>query len=218
MRFPASSRLLSASLMAAAVASAGHATSIAVLRGQTSVDPRILPLVCLEVATLHAALPLDYIVVQKLPEQKTIRLNLANTFSTAKSDLLTAYSGASDASLSLPIFRLQVGRYRILKIGFDRGAGSPVGFDVPIGEIMDLEFQVAPACVNYVGSLQITADWETIRRGLGGPIENNGAKKVSFQYYVIASDDTRRDVKWACDTIPAMKGLPLAISLIVKRS
>jgi hypothetical protein len=144
-----------------------HASSIAVKRGHARVDPGILPLVCLEVGTVGAALPLDFIVFENLGTHDELKMVLTSSFDTAHPDMLTAAAPGS-TSLSLPILRFKPGRYRIKSIDFVSGGLST--FTMNLADNASYWFEVKAGCVNYVGGLEIEADWGWIFGRMRRPV------------------------------------------------
>ena len=156
-------------LASAALGSAGRAgaSAIAVKRGQTAFNPRDLPLVCIEVATVGSAIPLDSIVLEDGAHAE-VKLTVTSVFGSSHPDLLTAYTPAHE-SLSLPIMRLKPGRYVLKELEFVglpgvRGA-TTISFTVstPVHVVW---FEVKPGCVNYVGGVSIWADWNAAAAGV----------------------------------------------------
>jgi len=182
-------------------------SSIAVLRGQTSVDRSILPLVCLEIGTVGTPLVLDSIVVENMETHVSESRTLANAFGKAHPDILTA-AAPGPISLSLPILKFKPGRYRITSVVFV-GPGDGYSLDLSSGGVW---FEVKPSCVNYVGGIEINADWAYLFHVANRPLQHNEVNRVSAPTRVTCRDTVRRDVKWACDQIPAMLTLPSAVS------
>jgi hypothetical protein len=185
-------------------------SSIAVLRGQKTVDPSILPLVCLEIGTVGTPLVLDSIVLENMDTHVAESQTLANTFGRSHPDILTA-AAPGPISLSLPILRFRPGRYRIMSVVFV-GPGNGYSLDLSSGGIW---FEVKPACVNYVGGIEISADWAYLFSGANRRMEHNEVNRVSIQSRVICRDTAHRDVKWACSQIPGMLPLPSVVSPLV---
>jgi hypothetical protein len=204
---PVFSRACLAAILAAPCALLG--SSIAVLRGQKAVDPSILPLVCLEIATVGTPLVLDSVVFENMETRAEESRTLSNTFGRSHPDILTA-AAPGPRSLSLPIMKFRPGRYRLKSISFV-GPGTGYSLDLSSGGIW---FEVKPACVNYVGGIEINADWAYLFHSANRRVEYNEVNRTSVQSSVICRDTVRRDVKWACDEIPGMLTLPAVVSHI----
>lgn len=185
------------------------ASSITVVRGQKAIDPASLPLVCLEIGTVGTPLVIDRVVFENLGTHDDETRVLSNTFNLSHPDILTAVA-PGPISLSLPILRFQPGRYRLKSIVFV-GPGDGYSLDFSSGNIW---FDVKPACVNYVGGIEIYADWGKLFRGANRVLEHNEVNRVSTQTSIYCKDTVRRDVRWACDQIPGMLPLPAAVSQI----
>ncbi len=185
------------------------ASSIAVLRGQKIVDPSILPLVCLEIGTVGTPLVLDSIVFENLETHIEESRTLANTFGRSHPDILTAAVSGS-TSLSLPILKFRPGRYHLKSIVFV-GPGNGYSLDLSASGIW---FEVKPGCVNYVGGIEINADWAYLFHGANRRVDYNEVNRISAPSSVLCKDTVRRDVKWACDQIPGMLTLPAVVSPI----
>ena len=192
-----------------------HASSIAVKRGHARVDPGILPLVCLEVGTVGAALPLDFIVFENLGTHDELKMVLTSSFDTAHPDMLTAAAPGS-TSLSLPILRFKPGRYRIKSIDFVSGGLST--FTMNLADNASYWFEVKAGCVNYVGGLEIEADRGWIFGRMRRPVMANESKRGSFSTSIRLRETAPRDVKWACELDPGMLALPLMVSPIPRDS
>lgn len=196
--------LLAASLF---LPSALFGTSIAVVRGQKTIDPSVLPLVCIEIGTVGTPLVLDSIVFENMETQAKESRTLANTLGKDHPDILTA-AAPGPVSLSLPILKFRPGRYRLKSIVFV-GPGSGYSLDLSSARVW---FEVKPACVNYVGGIEINADWAYLFQGASRRLQHNEANHVSAPSRVVCKDTVRRDVKWACDQVPGMIALPSVVS------
>ena len=187
------------------------ASSIAVRRGQATVDPAILPLVCLEIGTDGIAMPVDSIVFENLADHTVQKVIVSNSFDTAHPDMLTA-AAPGPISLSLPILRFNPGRYQIKSIDFVSGGLS--NFTINVSQSANYWFEVKPGCVNYVGGIEIAADWAAIRRHFNGQYRANDPVHINFASTLWVRQTVQRDVKWACSVDPGMLALPLAVSAI----
>jgi hypothetical protein len=187
------------------------ASAIAVKRGQKVVDPKSLPLVCLEIGTYGASIPVDSITLENVATHETQRLVLANTFNPNHPDMLTAAANG-DTSLSLPILRLKPGRYRVVGFEFVAGGASVYYLDLPEGSTY--WFEVLDGCVNYVGGIEITAVWPWLRSGYDRSLTTTQTTHTRFGAQIVARAVARRDVKWACDVVPGLLPLPSALSVI----
>jgi len=189
------------------------ASSIAVKRGQTTVDPAILPLVCLEVATKGGVLPLDGFVFENLDDHTITTLWVAGRIEDSHPDILTAMA-PGPLSLSLPILRLRPGRYAINSVLFLTGGFSDFTMDLSAAGYW---FEVKPGCVNYLGGLEIAAEWSSIRRFYQehGRLAHDVAK-MNIETMTFIRDTVQRDVKWACSVDPGMAALPLTVSRVHK--
>jgi hypothetical protein len=185
------------------------ASSIAVKRGQTKVDSAILPLVCVEIGTRGIALPIDSILFENMETHEEQTMYLTNSFNSSHPDLLTAVAPDS-LSLSLPILRFKPGRYRVMSIDLVSGGAS--NMTLSLAEFGTFWFLVQDGCVNYIGGLEISADWNGIIRKMRGAALNNEPKRTQFATVVTLRQTAKRDVKWACDVDPGMLALPLALS------
>jgi hypothetical protein len=182
-------------------------TSIAVLRGQKTVDRSILPLVCFEIGTVGTPLVLERVVLENMDTHAEETRVLANSFGSSHPDILTA-AAPGPVSLSLPIMRFQPGRYRLKSISFV-GPGSGYALDLSSAGIW---FEVKPACVNYVGGIEITADWAYLFQGANRKLQYNEVNRVSVRSSVVCKNTVARDVRWACDQVPGMLPLPSVVS------
>jgi hypothetical protein len=185
------------------------ASSIAALRGQKTVDPSILPLVCIEIGTVGTPLVLDSLVFENLETQVEEKRTLANTFSKSRPDILTA-AAPGPISLSLPILRFRPGRYRLKSITFV-GPGDGYTLDLSASGAW---FEVKPACVNYVGGIEIDADWAYLFKMANRRMDHNQVSRVSARSRVIYKNTVQRDVRWACEQIPGMVMLSSMVSSI----
>lgn len=191
---------------------AGMGSSIAVLRGQKTVDPSILPLVCLEIGTVGTPLVVDSILLENLDTHAEESRTLANTFGQSHPDILTA-AAPGPRSLSLPIMKFRPGRYRLKSIVF---VGPGDGYTLDISSA-GLSFEVKPGCVNYVGGIEINADWAYLFTRANRRMDYHQVNRVSVQSSVVCKDTVHRDAKWACDQIPGMLALPSAISRVAAK-
>jgi hypothetical protein len=207
---PGAMRSCFAALLLAPFALLG--SSIAVLRGQTVVDPSILPLVCLEIATVGTPLVLDSIVFENLETHAEESRSLANTFGRSHPDILTA-AAPGPMSLSLPIMKFNPGRYRLKYVVFV-GPGTGYSLDLSKGGYW---FDVKPACVNYVGGIEINADWANLFHQANRQVDRNDVRRVNVASNVICRDTVHRDVKWAWAEIPGMRTLPSVVSPIAAK-
>ncbi len=191
------------------VSHAALGAGVAVKRGQQKVDPGILPLLCIAVATDDAALPLDTITFENLEEQKNYKFTLSGSFSASHPDMLTAVAHGN-SSLSLPIVRLKPGTYLITQLEF---LGAPVSGQTSnitynLAQGIRLTFKVAAGCVNYAGTLVISADWAAARLPKSDAMYNKGVPHRNFASQTHIEQTAQRDFKWASDVIPGMKTLP----------
>lgn len=187
-----------------------RATSIAAVRGQTTVDPALLPLVCLEIATVNTALSLDRLMVENMDTRVVESRTLSNTFDLKHPDILTAASPGGHASLSLPILKFRPGRYRLKSVVF---VGPGNGFDVDLSTSR-LWFEVKPGVVNYVGGVEMNADWATFFRAANRQGEHNEVVRATTGLTCRFGTTQTRDIRWACSQIPGMVSLPSVISNI----
>lgn len=169
----------------------------------------MLPLVCLEIGTVGTPLVLDSIVLEDMDTHVTESKTLANTFGQSHPDILTA-AAPGPISLSLPIMKFRPGRYLIKSVVFV-GPGSGYSMDLSSSGIW---FEVKPSCVNYVGGIEISADWAYLFRWANRKVQNNEVNRVSAQSRIVCKDTAHRDVKWACSQIPGMLPLPSVVSRI----
>jgi hypothetical protein len=185
------------------------ASSIAVLRGQTQVDPSVLPLVCMEIGTFGAPLVVDNVTFENMDTESDVTKTIANTFGRDHPDALSAVA-PGPVSLTLPILKFKPGRYRVKQIVFV-GPGTGYSLDLTSGKIW---FEVKPGVVNYVGGLELRADWRALFHGVVRPLEHNESVHTSTPTSVVPKDTVARDVKWACSQVPGMAPLPAVISLL----
>lgn len=200
---------LRAAMAALLLAPAGlRATSIAAVRGQAAIDRGLLPLVCLEIATVNTALSLDRLVVENMDTGVTESRTLSNTFDLKHPDILTAASPGGHAALSLPILKYRPGRYRLKSIVF---VGPGNGFDVDLSSLR-IWFEVKAGMVNYIGGVELNADWGTFFRAANRQVEHNEVARATTSLRVQAAATQPRDIRWACSQIPGMVSLPSVIS------
>lgn len=209
MRF-ALLRRLGLGLLIPLLAGSVLARGVAVKRGETSISPRRLPLVCLGIETIDAALPLDTVELENLTTHKKIKAVVSSSFNSSHPDLLTALAGGN-RSLSLPILSLPPGSYVVTRLEFVGGAVidgySMVTFDLAPDH--RFRFEVQPGRVNYVGSIVIAANWSE-----AGPISlpTNSIRAVSetkqFGSNIRLDDSVARDRKWSTDVVPGLTRLP----------
>jgi hypothetical protein len=204
---------------ACAVPAAGHASAIAVKRGQARVDPAILPLVCVEIGTVGKALPLDSVTFENLDSHAETRMVLSNSFDASHPDMLTA-AAPGPRSLSLPILKLKPGRYQMKSLEFV-GPGYSTLYGRSISSYtMNLAggtvywFEVRAGCVNYVGGLEIAANWAAIYYAAGQGGMANQPAHTEFPTTIAIVETARRDAKWACDVDPGMLSLPASFSAV----
>ena len=184
--------------------SSSLASAIAVKRGQTKVSPGLLPLVCLEIGTIGTSLPLDAIEVENLETHAKQRLVLSSSFNISHPDMLTAQA-PGPISLSLPILSLKPGRYQLNSVDFVSGGASSYTMD--LSSSGKYWFEVRPGCVNYVGGIEIAADWASIYRYRNEPVRNNEVQRLSFETRILLLQTIKRDAKWACDVVPGLAAL-----------
>jgi hypothetical protein len=205
-------RLITTCLLAFAIGSTAGAKiiGIAVKRGQQSVDPQILPLACITITMDNMALPLDVMVLSNLDTHETIKAILSKTFDTNHPDLLTAISHHT-RSLSMPILHLKPGHYLMNSLEF---VGPAIRFGIT-SLTFDLDrrnrfvFEVKPGCVNYVGSLVISADWSRVHTPhVGENAYNPSPQSAGFNCSFSIEETTGRDAKWAADVVPGMGTCP----------
>jgi hypothetical protein len=204
---PGRSRAIIAAFLLAPGALFG--SSIAALHGQRIVDPSILPLVCLEIGTVGTPLVVDSVVFENQETHGEETRTLANTFGKGHPDILTA-AAPGPISLSLPILKFRPGHYRIKSIVF---VGPGNGYALDLSE-SGIAFEVKPGVVNYVGGVEINADWSYLFHEANRHIDHNQVNRVSTSSSVICKDTVHRDMKWACDQIPGMLPLPWSVSFV----
>jgi hypothetical protein len=204
-------------LLAAALGFSGCAgyIGIAVKKGQQSIDSRDLPLTCIVIETDGAALPLDVIVFENLDTHESVKATLTKTFDIDNShpDMLTAMMFGY-RYLSMPILHLKPGRYLVKSLEFV-GPSPGLGISVCSFDLAQEHrywFVVKPSCVNYVGGLVISADWNLVFRPHAFNLRS--ADTTRFDFRVTIERDTARDMKWASDGVPGMRGLPSVVSAI----
>jgi len=178
-----------------------NSSNVAVKRGQQAVDPSLLPLACIAFTTDDIALPLETVELEETSMHMKIRAHVG-TLDPSHPDILTALEG-NHRSLSLVILHLSPGQYRLRSLEFLGEKRSYFTFDLQQG--YNLLFTVKPGCVNYVGSLVLSADWRSIRM----PTPTVGrVAETNFQTSVTIEPTARRDAKWAVDVVPGMASLP----------
>jgi hypothetical protein len=185
------------------------ASSIAVLRGQTQVDLSILPLVCMEIGMVGAPLIVDNVTFENIDSGSDVTKTIANTFGQDHPDALTA-AAPGPISLTLPIMKFKPGRYLLKEIVFF-GPGTGYSLDLSSAKIW---FEVKPGVVNYVGGLELKADWHSLFHGVVRPLEHNESVHTSTATSVAFKNTVARDVKWACSQAPGMVPLPAVMSLL----
>jgi hypothetical protein len=200
-------------LIAALIVSGCADIGIAVKRGQRSVDPGLLPLVCIRITTDEAALPLESMTLENLDTHEELLAMLSNLLNNDYPEMLTAAEG-DHRSLSMPILHLRPGRYQIKSLYFE--GPSTLNFDssfiFEVAQQNRYSFTVKPDCVNYVGSLVIFVDWSAIRAPLITRSSPEGMTR--FLTRCAVEDTAARDAQWATDVIPGMKGLSSVASHI----
>ena len=192
---------IAALVTASSFSGCAAAFTVAVKRGQQTVDPKLLPLACLSLTTEDIALPLDTVVVEDLSTHAELWAHVGTNDPTHP-DILTALEG-DHRSLSLVILHLNPGQYRLKKLEYLGARNSYFDFDLK--EAYHLVFTVQPGCVNYIGGLAIGADWRSIR--MPAP-SLKGVAEASFRTSVTIEHTAKRDAKWAVDVIPGMASLP----------
>jgi hypothetical protein len=177
---------------------------VAVKRGQQTVEPSVLPLVCLTIVTDRIALPLEILSIQEIDTHDLISARLEKKLGHSESEVLTAIQG-DHQSLSMVILHLKPGRYWLSGLYFEGRHRTEITFDLlkPIRYYII----VKPGCVNYVGSLVVSTDWESIRQPRSG-------ESVDFSCRLGTEQTAQRDKKWAADVVPGMAHLPSVESSI----
>jgi hypothetical protein len=187
---------------------------VAVYPGQATFDAKGLPLVCVEIGTIGAAVPFDSLIVADRKSGTERRLSFADSLYNFHSQLLTAYTRTE--SLALPIFHLPAGQYVIRRLEFVVNQSYQSHSLLTFGVGSDQHpvwFEVKPGCVNYIGGIDVQAQWANAGVApLPGSLA--GASTHSFSARTIFSNRMARDAKWASDKAPCMGALPWAVSLM----
>jgi hypothetical protein len=197
---------------------AGHAAHLRlpVKVGQQTVDAKRLPFVCLTIGTDGARVPIEKLVIEEIGTHAEFTAQLGKTFGNDHPD----YPFGADEkrrALSMAIFELQPGSYRIKSIEFTpEGIGTERLIVIPPSEVT-FWFHVKPATVNFVGTLMIAANWSEVQfseppgpPGLGATISIDPSKRIAVRFTVEHTE--RRDAKWAATLIPCLRSLPYAES------
>ncbi len=196
-----------------------NSIGVAVKRGQKVVEASSLPLVCICIETYRAALPLDKIVFEDLDRGTVIKAVVAKSLNPSRPDMLTA-NADGNRSLSMPILHLPPGRYVIKSLEFVGPQSGVAGtsFEFDVSTTRQYIFRVQEGCVNYVGSLVITADWETIRLPyISANAVNPTQASQQFASRVSTEQSAVRDARWATDVVPGMQDLKAVFSMIETR-
>jgi len=189
----------------------GTATDIgvAVQRGQKSVDPAILPLVSIVIATEDTPALLDTIVFEDLETHEKYRAVLSKKSDPSHPDMLTAVL-AGHQFLSMPIIHLKPGRYQITSLDFlgPTGKNGFASFSFDPGRQQQYCFVVKPGYVNFAGTFLIDAPWPWLGRN------NSRRTETSFTGRIRIESSAARDAGWVADVVPGMAALPTAVSKI----
>ncbi|OIQ85602.1 hypothetical protein GALL_325390 [mine drainage metagenome] len=194
---------------------------VAVRRGQTVVDARLLPFSCIcitEDGDVTAGIPLEKLEVENISTHQKLTAELAKSF-TENPDILTAVEGGTRI-LQLAILRLPPGEYQVDKVSFSPStAGEAVNsFEVDASKCLAMKFRVKPGVVNYQGSIVISTDWAAMKFRLAqAEIKHTDISLVTDvnMRYV---DSYQRDVRWVDDVVPGMRRLPRVDSPLVALS
>jgi len=109
-------------------------------------------------------------------------------------NVLTAMLGEHRV-LTMVILHLNPGRYQVSSIEFEGRNRSY--FTMSLQRNNQWSFEVKPACVNYVGSLVISADWEKFATG-----------SITVPTKIEVEQSQQRDWKWATSVVPGLASLP----------
>lgn len=170
---------------------------VAAKRGQQTIEPAALPLVCLAVVTDNIAVPIESLLIARVDRDERIKASFGISLTHPTPEVLTALQG-DHRSLSLVILHLAPGRYRLVRVEFLGKRRSYFGFNLE--KAAPYFFTVAPGSVNYLGSLVVSADWKAI--------QPSRVASVSFPARWSIEPSGSRDKKWAGDLIPGMTTLP----------
>ncbi len=173
---------------------------MAVKRGQKTVEDRVLPLACVTIGLDYAALPINELTLTNT-DTKDTWVAKVGSLSAAHPHVLTAMHG-EHRSFTMLVVHLNPGRYQLESVEFE-GKGRTF-FSFNLHSPKHYYFEVRPGCVNYVGSLMISAEWQAIFILPGG--------HTSFPTSVWIEPTATRDKQWATDVVPGMAPLPSAES------
>jgi hypothetical protein len=174
-------------------------------RGQTSVDPSRLPFVCLVIGTPGFGIPVKEVILENCTNHQEFVCALDVSRAYEKTEYPTA-KDQRDRMLSLFVWQLSPGTYRVKQITLGRffGAYGGTNFTIPLPTERPIRFVVAPAAVNYVGTLILDAKWGTALT------MGEGNFRTEFEMEASAA----RDQQWAHDTIPGLRNLPAISSVL----
>jgi hypothetical protein len=197
------------------LSSAAVANDLAVDPGQQAFERKNLPLVCMEVGTIGAAIQFDSLIIADRKTGVERRLSFKEPMYNMHTRLLAAHT--STESLALPIFHLEPGQYVVLRLEFVTGAygarSRPLMTFGVGSDARPIWFEVKPGCVNYVGGIDVKADWANsgaapLPGSLQGVTTHSFAARTSFNNRIA------RDAQWAGDRAPCMASLPWTLSLM----
>jgi TonB family protein len=208
IRSAAVASLVAALAFSAIASSTVLASDIAVKRGQATVDPKILPLACLTIATNGVALPLYEIVIADIETGTEITLVVGDPDHPAeKLDMLTAVAKGNQ-SLSLAIVHLQPGTYLLKRLYFlYYRHQSESNFTFDVSGKNRYYCRIEPGCVSYLGTVAVSADWDKPTYS-AIDLRYHNAAQTRIDYTITTEETSRRDFRWASDVVPGMKGLP----------
>lgn len=172
----------------------------AVIPGQKTIDPKILPLVCITFGLQNAELPVLGILITDLNNGRTLVADVSSNDSRSQPKVLVTMDGPN-RQLSMLILHLHPGRYELRSI--DLEGGSNCRFTVDISKERQCRFTVKPECVNYVGSVLITANWRSMFLPRDGE---------HFPVFVRLLKSGAHDRVWAENAAPGMAAFPSEIS------
>jgi hypothetical protein len=163
---------------------------LAVKPGQKTVDPTLLPLVCITVGLDYAELAVTEFSVVNL-DTKDIWIAKVGSLIPTRPKVITAMKG-QHRLLAMMVFHLKPGRYQLRQVEFE-GSGQSL-FVCNLNETKSISFNVAPDRVNYVGSFILQSEWNLfLARGPG---------KIPAS--ITVEPTAERDAKWVTRVVPGI--------------
>ncbi len=199
-------RLIAAYLCSGLLMFAGWPTHvrIPVKVGQTEVDSGRLPFACITGGPAGVQVPIEKLVLENVDTPKKLTAQLGKTFNQSHRDY--PYGGDEKRrALSMAILELPPGRYRLESVEFTPQGTGTNSLTITVNDEITYRFTVKPGCVNYVGSVIFSANWDLA--AIGG-VRHGSTVESRFHTDVTVERTARRDQRWAAKLIPCMAALP----------